>query len=177
MMSLRVSMRQLSFTYSLGYIKPSNSTYKYIGMLRPAQLRILSSMSRTIRGFFFGMFLFSLGLPSLSYAGDVQIIDVLVKQRGQSWNIRVMLQHEDTGWEHYADAWRVVAEDGKVLGKKLFQGPHVEEQPFARSLNLKIPRSIHKFYIEAHDSVHGWSINKVHINLDMQEGRRYRVVR
>ncbi len=134
-------------------------------------------MSLTIRSLFFGMLFCSLGLPSSSDAGDVKIVDVLVKKRGQSWNIRVMLKHEDTGWEHYADAWRVVSEDGKVLGNKLFQQPHVEEQPFARSLTLKIPRNIHKFYIEAHDSVHGWSMNRVHINLDIIEGRRYRVIR
>ncbi len=112
-----------------------------------------------------------------SYAGDVQIIDVALKKRGQNWNIRVMLKHDDTGWQHYADAWRVVAEDGKILGKKLFQKPHVEEQPFSRSLIIKIPRNISKLYIEAHDSVHGWSIDKVHIDLDIREGPRYRVIR
>ena len=88
------------------------------------------------------------------------------------------LRHEDTGWEHYADAWQVVDENGKLLGKRVLYHPHVNEQPFTRSLSgIEIPATTKIVYVEAHDKVHGWSKQRVRIDLDTASGERYEVKR
>jgi hypothetical protein len=100
-------------------------------------------------------------------AGEVTIVDAKFRQ-GQSgnWHASVTLKHDDTGWEHYADEWRVVDAQGQVLGTRVLYHPHVDEQPFTRSLgNIKIPEGTSTVYIEAHDKVHGWAKQKFEVNL------------
>ncbi|MCK5445702.1 MAG: hypothetical protein KAI73_08765, partial [Rhodospirillaceae bacterium] len=68
----------------------------------------------------------------------------------------VSVTHADEGWDHYADAWAVVAPDGAVLGERILAHPHVGEQPFTRSLGgVQIPDGIKKVTLRAHDKVHG----------------------
>ena len=70
--------------------------------------------------------------------------------------ISVTVRHADTGWDHYADAWEVVGPDGTVYGKRVLYHPHVNEQPFTRSLDgVKIPENVGSVTVRAHDSVHG----------------------
>ena len=89
-------------------------------------------------------------------AGEADIVDVKVhKQGGNSYNFDVTLRHADTGWKHYADAFIVLGPDGKQLGKRTLYHPHVNEQPFTRSLGgVKIPSDIKVVTVRAHDSVH-----------------------
>lgn len=97
-------------------------------------------------------------LPVAALAGDVEILGASAIQTGTTWRFDVTLKHADTGWDHYADAWRVVAPDGAVLGTRTLYHPHVEEQPFTRSLSgVRVPEGVSKVTIEAHDSVHGWA--------------------
>jgi len=99
-------------------------------------------------------------------AGTVEIVDAKVEKQRASWVFHVTLKHADTGWDHYADAWRVVTADGKELGKRTLFHPHVDEQPFTRSLgDVKIPAGTSEVYIEAHDKVHGWSKQRFKIKL------------
>ncbi|MEL6476577.1 MAG: hypothetical protein AAFR17_04555 [Pseudomonadota bacterium] len=91
-------------------------------------------------------------------AGDVEIVDAKARQSGDTWSFDVTLRHGDTGWDHYADAWRVVGPDGTVYGTRTLYHPHVEEQPFTRSLSgVKVPEGVTELRIEAHDKVHGWA--------------------
>jgi len=70
----------------------------------------------------------------------------------------VTIEHADTGWDHYANQWDVVAPDGKVLGTRVLRHPHVEEQPFTRSMRaIRIPEGVHTVKIRAKDSVHGYA--------------------
>ena len=101
-----------------------------------------------------------------SLADQVQIVDAKAKQRGDHWSFSVTLKHADSGWDHYADAWRVVDTQGEVLGTRTLFHPHENEQPFTRSLdNVTIPASTTTIYIEAHDKVHGWSSQRFELNL------------
>ncbi len=106
-------------------------------------------------------------IPSNTYAGEVSIIDARLKPSGaDQWNIEVTLKHADTGWEHYADAWRVLDAEGHELGRRVLYHPHVNEQPFTRSLsNVEIPVSVSVVYIEAHDKVHGWAADRKEVML------------
>ncbi len=91
-------------------------------------------------------------------AGQADIVDAKAVISGDGWRFTVSIEHADTGWDHYADAWRVVTEDGEILGERTLMHPHEGEQPFTRSLDgVKIPKNINIVFIEAHDSMHGWS--------------------
>lgn len=89
-------------------------------------------------------------------AGEADIIDVKVSPEGAgSFRFSVTVKHDDEGWDHYADMWRVVAPDGTVLGERVLLHPHVNEQPFTRSLSgVAIPNDISEVTIEARDKVH-----------------------
>ena len=49
--------------------------------------------------------------PALAEAPRIE--GATAHQNGSSWTISVTLSHADTGWEHYADGWRVLDENGK----------------------------------------------------------------
>lgn len=88
-------------------------------------------------------------------AGEADVEHVEIKALGQgSFRVDVTLRHEDSGWDHYANRWDILDETGKVIGTRVLYHPHVNEQPFTRSLTLQIPDSVKIVTIEAHDLVH-----------------------
>ena len=124
---------------------------------------------------FFSVLLILL-LPLLASANEVEIVNVSMRAVSGGWYVSVTLKHNDSGWEHYADAWRLVDESGKVIAKRVLFHPHEDEQPFTRSLsNVKIPRGVKVFYVEAHDKVHGWSKQRVKVDLGRRQGDRYQI--
>ena len=117
-------------------------------------------------------------VPQPLLAGGVEIVFAELRRTDGQWQPSVTLRHADTGWEHYADAWRVVAEDGTVLGTRTLYHPHENEQPFTRSLGgVSIPSGARIVYVEAHDSVHGWSPDRVSVDLDKTSGPKFEVSR
>lgn len=98
----------------------------------------------------------SLFLPLTLHAGSADVLKVRVNCN-QTCSFHVTVKHADTGWDHYADQWQVIAEDGTVLGTRTLYHPHVDEQPFTRSLSgVKIPQGTQTVTIRARDSVHGF---------------------
>jgi hypothetical protein len=96
--------------------------------------------------------------PATALAGDAEITKVDVSSGANGYRFDVTIRHADTGWDHYADGWEVIAPDGKVLGKRVLMHPHVNEQPFTRSLSgVMIPSGTSSVSIRAHDSVHGYN--------------------
>ena len=115
-----------------------------------------------------------LALSHSSKANDINILAAaIIHQSHGEYLVNVKLEHHDTGWQHYADEWRLVDNKGNILGSRVLQHPHVHEQPFTRSLsNVKISSELQAVYIEAHDKVHGWTKNHLMIDLTkMQNGR------
>ena len=95
-----------------------------------------------------------------------EIKAVKASKSGGAWRFDVTLSHGDTGWDHYADAWRVVDGEGNVLGNRELLHPHVDEQPFTRSLSgITVPEHVRKVFIEAHDKVHGWTKRRLLVDL------------
>ena len=93
-----------------------------------------------------------------SLASDVEIVNVQAVQNGSTWRFDVTLRHADSGWEHYADGWEVLATDGTSLGVRVLAHPHVNEQPFPRSLGgIVIPEGTPEVTIRARDNVGGWT--------------------
>ena len=94
---------------------------------------------------------------SPAFADDAVIESVTAKGSGGVWSFSVTLSHGDTGWDDYADGWRVVLADGTVLGTRVLHHPHVNEQPFTRSLGgVEIPGGVAEVFIEARTNVDGW---------------------
>ncbi len=115
-----------------------------------------------------------LAVPVL--AGEVRIVAVQLDQRGYEWSASVTLEHADSGWAHYADAWRLVTADGTEFARRTLWHPHVNEQPFTRSLSgIVLPKGVTVFFVEAHDKVHGWSPDRVRVDLAKPKGPRYRI--
>ena len=110
-------------------------------------------------------------------ADDVKILAADFHRNGNnSWSVNVTLKHDDAGWDHYADNWRVVDAEGNVLGDRVLYHPHVNEQPFTRSLSgVKMPNSVTIVYVEAHDKVHGWSPNRLTVDLSKASSGRLSV--
>lgn len=103
---------------------------------------------------------------SPALADDAVIEAAVAQNSGSSWSFSVTLSHEDTGWDDYADGWRVVAEDGTELGLRVLYHPHVDEQPFTRSLGgVTIPEGVDTVFIEARTNVDGWGDARFAISL------------
>ncbi|MGB8361039.1 MAG: hypothetical protein WCE80_06520, partial [Acidimicrobiia bacterium] len=66
----------------------------------------------------------------------------------------------------YADAWRVVGDDGVVYGVNELTHDHAAEQPFTRSLTgVEIPASVSTVVVEGRDQVYGWGGATVTVTL------------
>lgn len=91
-------------------------------------------------------------------AGEADVIDVQVQWlSAQAGRFSVTVKHADSGWEHYADRWEILTPDGRLLAVRTLYHPHVDEQPFTRSLSpVKIPAGLDRVLVRAHDKVHGY---------------------
>ena len=127
---------------SSSYQLPSYRFPSYHLSLRPAALSLMLGCL--------------LGTSQL-LANDAAIVDAKILPAGgdRQFQIHVTLEHADTGWDHYANRWDVLDENGKLLGSRTLHHPHVNEQPFTRSLSLTIPAGVKQVTIVASDSVHG----------------------
>ena len=103
--------------------------------------------------------LIGLGAPLLTAsAGEADVIRVTVVNQGDRlYRFDVTVAHSDTGWKHYADRWEILDTAGNILATRVLVHPHVDEQPFTRSLdNVTLPVTIRTVVIRAHDLVHGY---------------------
>ncbi len=101
-----------------------------------------------------------------AFADLPHIENASAQQSGGSWTISVTLSHPDTGWDHYADGWRVLDENGTELGLRVLAHPHVNEQPFTRSLSgITLPDGTTSIMIQARCNVDGWGAELFRLTL------------
>lgn len=99
-------------------------------------------------------------------ADPPEITEVTAREAGNGWRFDVTILHPDTGWDHYADGWEVLAPDGSRLGFRELYHPHVEEQPFTRSLSgVVIPDGISEVTVRPRCNVTGWAEEGVRVAL------------
>lgn len=98
-----------------------------------------------------------LASPATSEAGEAQVVAARADcEPERICHFTVTVRHADNGWEHYADRWEVLDESGRILAVRVLRHPHVDEQPFTRSLiGVVLPAEVERVRIRAHDSVHG----------------------
>ncbi len=99
------------------------------------------------------------------YAGAVSIVEVSV-ECSTSCTFSVTLEHADQGWSHFANQWDVLTLDNRLLKSRVLHHPHVNEQPFTRSLSgVLIPDEARQVKIRARDSKHGYSDKEFIVDL------------
>ncbi|MEM8633020.1 MAG: hypothetical protein AAGF74_17485 [Pseudomonadota bacterium] len=92
------------------------------------------------------------------FADPATVEDVTLRETGGSYTVSVTIRHGDTGWDDYADGWRVEDADGEVLGFRELLHPHVNEQPFTRSLSgVVIPVGLAEVFVRARTNTDGWA--------------------
>jgi hypothetical protein len=101
------------------------------------------------------------------FAGEADVTNVAVIKFGKSnYSFKVTIYHDDTGWDHYADKFEVIDENGTILGTRVLQHPYVNQKPFTRTLNnVSIPKEVKKVTIRAHDSVHEYGGKTMTVDL------------
>ncbi|MEL6450238.1 MAG: hypothetical protein AAFQ19_03185 [Pseudomonadota bacterium] len=100
-------------------------------------------------------------------AEEPVIEDVIVTRTApDTYRFDVTISHPDTGWDHYADGWRVLDMDGNELGLRVLFHPHVTEQPFTRSLSgVVIPAGTVQVQVQARDLPAGWNAGTTIVDL------------
>lgn len=84
-------------------------------------------------------------------AGAADVVDVKVRRSSPGlYDFHVTVKSVDKGWDHYADAFEVLAPDGTLLGRRVLLHPHEDEQPFTRELlGVRIPAHVKEVLVRA----------------------------
>jgi hypothetical protein len=87
-----------------------------------------------------------------------QVRNVTAERTGSGWRFSVTVEHNDNGWDYYADGWVVVNPDnGTVYGERVLAHPHDNEQPFTRSLSgVSIPAAVDQVLVVSRNNVRGF---------------------
>lgn len=97
-----------------------------------------------------------LALGGPAFAGEADVVAAKASALGgDQWRVDATVQHADSGWDHYANAFQVFGPDGTLLETRVLHHPHVNEQPFTRSVTVAIPAEATEITVRAVDSVHG----------------------
>lgn len=106
-------------------------------------------------------------IPASAFAGEADIVDVkVVRSSVGTYDFHVAVRHGDTGWDHYANIWQVVGPNGTILGERVLLHPHVNEQPFTRSLTgVSIADGIESVSVRAGDNVHEFGGSEMTVKL------------
>lgn len=96
-------------------------------------------------------------VSAAAFASEADVLSVELRETSPGvFTVTAEVEHPDEGWDHYANAWHVVTADGTVLATRELAHPHMNEQPFIRSLSgVKIPAGVGEVTVRAQDSVHG----------------------
>ncbi|MGB3177926.1 MAG: hypothetical protein WBH14_13080 [Albidovulum sp.] len=105
-------------------------------------------------------------LANTAWADAPQVTHADAVAAPDGWTISVTITHPDTGWDHYASGWEVLAPDGTKLGYRELTHPHVDEQPFTRSLSrVAIPDGITHVLIRPRCTLDGWVAERTRLDL------------
>ncbi|WP_200762883.1 hypothetical protein [Nitrosophilus alvini] len=101
------------------------------------------------------------------FAGEADVKNVNVEKISKNtYNFHVTVKHSDEGQKHYADRWEILDENGEVLAIRILHHPHIDEQPFTRSMyDVELPKDVKEVKIRAHDLIHGYGGEEKSIKL------------
>ena len=86
------------------------------------------------------------------------VLSVKVQPRaGDKFDFDVTVSSPYDSPARYADAFRVMGQDGKVFGVRELLHDHAGEQPFTRELyGVAIPAGVQAVTVQGRDRKHGW---------------------
>lgn len=98
--------------------------------------------------------------PDTTVAGEELFPDVveveLTPVGDDRFEVTATLSSPYDSPERYADAWRVLDENGDELGVRELAHDHASEQPFTRSEVVTIPADVDEVTVEGRDQVSGY---------------------
>ena len=104
-----------------------------------------------------------------AWAGEADVIAVAIDRHPGTedvFDVRATILSNDTSDTDYADAFEVLAPDGRLLGRLELAHSHADEQPFTRALeNLKVPLGIDRVTVRAHHRRAGYNGQTVTVRL------------
>lgn len=94
------------------------------------------------------------------------VLEVEIDSLGDNrYEISTTLSSPYDSPQRYADAWRVLDEDGNGLGQRELAHDHAEEQPFTRSTEVEIPDGVAEVTVQGRDQVSGWGGETVTVSV------------
>lgn len=95
------------------------------------------------------------------------VVEAKVVPRGaDTFDFDVTISSPYDTAQRYADAFRVLGPDGKVLGERILFHDHADEQPFTRDLHgVKIAAGVKSVTIEGRDKANGYGGKKIDVAL------------
>ena len=95
------------------------------------------------------------------------VVDVKVHAMGgDSFNFDVTVSSPYDSPQRYADAFRIMSDDGVTFGVRTLFHDHASEQPFTRDLyGIHIPAGIQTVTVQARDKKHGYGGKTMRIAL------------
>ncbi|MDE9450843.1 hypothetical protein J3R80_10235 [Aliiroseovarius sp. Z3] len=100
------------------------------------------------------------------FADEAEIVNATASPSSSGWTVSVTIAHAETGWDDYADGWRIENGAGDTLGTRVLHHPHANEQPFTRSLSgVSLPKGTETIWIRARTSVDGWGHDRFELTL------------
>jgi len=90
-------------------------------------------------------------------ADEPSVLDVSASANADgTYAFHATVSHRDEGWKHYVDKWEIVTPEGQVIGTRTLYHPHVDEQPFTRSLSrVAVPIGTTQVTVHAYCNVTG----------------------
>jgi len=100
-------------------------------------------------------------------AGEADVVEVKVRRSAPGvYDFDITVRSVDKGWAYYADAFEVLAPDGKLLGRRELLHPHETEQPFTRDLyGVRVPAGIAMVVVRARHKPKGYDGKSVKVKL------------
>lgn len=100
-----------------------------------------------------------------------QVTSASIAQQGDGWTVRAVIRHPDTGWDHYASGWQVLAPDGQVLAFAEITHPHPGGEPIKEELTgITLPQGVDHLMIRVRCTLDGWSARVYRLDVATQIG-------
>lgn len=104
--------------------------------------------------------------PDLELDLYPDVVDVSVTGDDSSYTFDVTMSSPYDSPSRYADAWRIIGDDGQVYGVRELTHDHANEQPFTRSLSgVAIPGAVETVTIQGRDQTYGWGGGTVEVSV------------
>lgn len=108
----------------------------------------------------------TLASAALAGAEAPKVVSASILQEGDGWTVSVRISHPDSGWDHYASGWQVLAPDGTVLGLAEITHPHLDGEPILEELTgVHPPAGADHLMIRVRCTLDGWSARAFRLDL------------